>query len=367
MGEIRTFTADHLADVSTLYLRVMRGRRGPGGEDLQNYFREVFLTNPWVAPDLPSLVYFDKGTLVGFLGVAPRCMEFHERVIRVAVGSQFMVDRERHRGVAALELLRRFFQGPQDLCFTDGAGEANHKVWTAAGGGAAQLYSFNWLRILRPLQTARSFADRSEGIVRLAAKVAFATAAPVDFLLSKLPLAALRPPQVNYVSTRVTPTELFRCIQELGWREQLKPRYEEASFHWLISQIAAGRPSGELRMATVSTPGGELCGWHVYSVSKRGPAEVLQMGVRRRDHFDGILSALFRDAWQSGAAFVKGQAIPQFLVNLTNQNCLFRQANTSVLFHTRDVALEKTILEGKAALSRLDGECWMRFSTESWT
>jgi hypothetical protein len=85
------------------------------------------------------MVYMDKGELVGFLGVLPRTMDFNGRPIRVAVGAQYRVDRERHRGLAGLELRRRFFLGPQDLSFEDDAGEANHIVWTAAGGLPAQL------------------------------------------------------------------------------------------------------------------------------------------------------------------------------------------------------------------------------------
>jgi hypothetical protein len=367
MGEIRAFAEEHVPDAAALFLKTMRGRKGPAGQALQDYFREILLRNPWVSADLPSLVYFDRGKLVGFLGVVPRPMEFRGRTIRLAAFSQFMVDREQYRGPAALELLRRLFESPHDLCMTDGAGESTHVLWKAAGGQAAQLYSFNWLRMLRPIASARSFLDRTTGAVRWLGGATLAAAAPLDFLLAKLPHDAFRPPQTSYISRPVAAGELFDCIQRVGWREPLKPSYDLSSFKWLMSQAASARLFGELRMAAVSTPDGDLCGWYVYYANRGGPSSLLQIGSRRRDLFDGVLTALFRDAWQQGSSSVKGQAIPAFLVNLTAHYCLFRQANTSVLVQSRDPALVDAILRGQAALSRLDSDSWMRFAGEPWT
>jgi hypothetical protein len=58
--------------------------------------------------------------------------------------------------------------------------------------------------------------------------------------------------------------------------------------------------------------------------------------------------------------------MPKYLVNLTNLRCLFRQPQTSVLVHSRDSDLLNVIHRGDAALSRLDGEAWLRFSGEDW-
>jgi hypothetical protein len=363
MGEIRPFLPEHVPAVADLHLKVMRGRPGRAGKTLENYFHEMFFSNPWISEEFPSLVYMDKGELVGFLGILPRTMDFNGKPIRVAVGAQYMVDRERHRGLAGLELRRRFFQGPQDLSFEDGAGEANHIVWTAAGGLPAQLYAFNWLRVLRPLGTARSFVDRAQGAARWAGKICLVGAGPIDFLLSKVPHSPFGPPQAAYVSRQVSVDALFERIQAIGWREPLKPAYDLQSFRWLMSQIALGDSREQVRMACVEASDGDPCGWYAYTLQPDGAASLLQIGVRRRDQFDAVLLALFQDAWQQGAVFVKGQAIPQFLVNLTNQQCLFRQTNTSVLIHSRDRELLDTILRGKAALSRLDGESWMRFGS----
>lgn len=367
MGEICAFTEEHVTEVCALFLRGMRGRAGEPTNALKNYFREIFFTNPWVSSDISSLVYFDRGKLVGFLGVIPRQMDFRGRKICVAVTSQLVVDRQQHHSFAGIELLRHFLGGPQDLSFCDGVSEQAHRIWTGLGAQAARLYSFNWLRVLRPFGTARNFGDRVEGLLGVLGRTAAAGAAPLDFLISKLPHSALRPPESKCTSTALNVEQLYNCVQEVGWREALKPSYELASFRWLMAQVASNRSAGDLLMAAVHDAGGNLCGYYVCQAKGGGYASVLQIGVRRHDLFDNVLSALLRDLWQHGCTSVKGQAIPFALVNLTNQYCLFRQAHTCVLFQAKDPAIAEAILRGDAALSRLDGECWLRFAVEPWT
>jgi hypothetical protein len=361
MGEIRPFAEEHVRAAADLNLRAVRGLKQPSGAGLQNCFREIFLHNPWLDPDISALVYLDQGEVAGFLGVVPRIMEFRGRPIRVAVTSQFMIDREKPRGNAALELMRRFFRGPQDMSFTDGAGEAAMMVWNAAGGRAARLYSLNWTRVFRPLGTARSVLDR--GGLAWMKGVAGVVTSPADFLLSKMPLGMLRAPESSFTVRPATAAELLNCIQEIGWRETLKPVYAEPSFGWLMTQAARATVYGSLRMLTVHHSDGTRAGWLVYYVKPGGAAYVLQIGVRRRDQFSGILSALFRDAWDQGSSAIKGQAIPQYLTQLTEHHCVFRHPSPSVLIQSKDPELMNLVQSGDAALTRLDGECWMPFGS----
>jgi hypothetical protein len=160
--------------------------------------------------------------------------------------------------------------------------------------------------------------------------------------------------------------ELFDTIEQLSWKEALRPAYERDSFRWLITEAAGARSAGILRLSMVCCNEGTPCGWFVYWAKPNGPASLLQLGVRRRDQFDGVFLALLQDATEQGCSCVKGQAMPKYLVNLTNLRCLFRQPQTSVLVHSRDSDLLNVIHRGDAALSRLDGEAWLRFSGEDW-
>lgn len=367
MGEIRPFTEEFANDVAALYFRAMRGKPGLQSEALRKYFCHIFLENPWFAPDIAPLVYLDQGRLVGFLGVIPRTMEFRGRLIRVAVTSQLMVDPGQHRGIPGLELLRYFLRGPQEMSYTDGAADAVSALWTAAGGNIARLYCLNWSRLLRPLETARSLLDRAGGSWGSLKAISGLITKPGDFLLSKLPLGLFRPPASPYSVRVVSAQDLFGCIQEIGWREPLKPAYERRSFGWMMSEVAEAKALGELRMMTVQDPKGVRCGWFAYCAKPGGVAYVLQIGVRRRDQFDPTLLSLIRDAWNAGCSVIKGQAIPSFLTQLTRQHCLFRQPDSCVLIHSRDSDLLNIVRTGDAALSRLDGECWLQFSVEPWT
>jgi len=365
MGEVRALAEEHLREAADLYLRSMRGEHRPAPPSLAEYFREIFLGNPWVTAEIPALVYLEQGKVVGFLGVIPRPMEFRGRPIRSAVVSQFMVEREQYRGPAAFELVRHLFRGPQELTFTDGAAEAAAQVWTAAGARVARLYSFNWIRFLRPCQEARGFLDRLGGApLRLLKAASGLVAPPIDYLLSKA-LAGLRP-HSRYTARLASADELLSSIQDAQGREPLRPAYTPSQFNWLMSQAARATKLGQLRMMTVHSPGGEPAGSCVYYAKPHAAAYVLRVGWRRRGHFPEILRALFQDAWDQGASAVKGQAIPQFLTALSGQQCQFRQLESSVVACSADRDILNSFLLGDAAISRLDGECWLRFSTEPW-
>jgi hypothetical protein len=293
-------------------------------------------------------------------------MEFRGNPITVAVTTQFMVDPDYRRGPAAVQLLRSLFQGPQDMSWTDGAGEEVNGIWTALGGFTAPPYAFNWIRILRPFGTARIGLDRVGKAGSSLKGVSGFLTTPADFLLSKVPLSILREPDSPFSSKQVSAEELLECIQEIGWREPLKPVYSLPAFSWLMSE-AAKVPIGDLRMLTVANPEGLRCGWFVYYAQRGGASYVLQIGVRRRDQFENTLQALFRDAWQQGSACVKGQSIPKYLTSLTRQNCFFRHPNSATLVHSKNPDITNAVRCGDAALTRLDGECWMRFTAEPWT
>jgi hypothetical protein len=365
MGEIRAFTEEHVREAAGLYLRSMRAQHRPAPASLQDYFREIFFGNPWATAEIPSLVYLEAGKLVGFLGVIPRPMQFRGRPIRAAVGTQFVVERGTYRGTAALELMRHLFRGPQELTFTDGCGEAAARIWTAAGARVARLHSFNWIRFLRPCQGARGFLGRSGGALpRLLRAGAGLVAPPIDYLLSKA-LPGLRP-HSRYAARPATAGELLGTIQESKGREPLQPAYTPSDFDWLMSQAASATRSGQLRMMTVQSPEGERCGSFVYYAKPGAAAYVLQIGWRRRDNFPEVLRALFEDAWQQGASDVKGQAIPQFLTTLSAEQCLFRQMDSCVVGYSANADILNSLLLGETAISRLDGECWLRFQGEPW-
>ncbi|HEY1760318.1 MAG TPA: hypothetical protein VGG72_33395 [Bryobacteraceae bacterium] len=359
MEEIRAFSEEHVRDAANLFLSSGRGQNRPAPQALQDVFREIFLGNPWVAEDIQSLVYIENGKLVGFLGVIPRPMEFRGRPIRVATIYMWLVDHQLHRGLAGMKLLRQALNGPQDFSLTDGPGNEASSIYTAVGAKVSPLYSFNWVRVLHPFQTGRGVFDRMGGFFPKLKGPAGAITGPLDFLVSKLPLGVLKRPKSPFSSKQVSAAEFLECMQEGRGREALRPLYSMPSFGWLMAQASKSEGHEGLRLMTVQNPDGARCGWFAYWSNPGLPAYVIQLGCHRKGQFTEVLLALFEDAWEQGASAVKGQAIPQYLIPLTEQFCLFRQPYGNVIGHSRDPEILQAFLAGDAAISRFDAGAWV--------
>jgi hypothetical protein len=366
MGEIREFEEAHIPEVAALELKVFHNRRGEAVPALEGYFAEIFFRNPWRDCGLTSFVYLNRGKIVGFLGVVPRLMEFNGRRILVGVGSQLMVDRDEYRGMAGLALMKRFFNGPQDLSYTDGGTEAAYAVWTAAGARVARPYALEWLRVLRPAHYLQGQLRRHRKAgVRAMARAILPGCWLADAALSKLPVNLLSPPATQSIAEPAGAGELLQCIQEIGWRDALRPSYELPSFQWLLGKAADARNRGILRTVVVREPGGIRIGWFVYYSKAGGVSVALQIGAAHH-RMDKVLLALWRDAWESGSAAVRGQAIPRHLLDFSRRHCSFQYPGNGVLLHSRDPLLVACVLQGEAALTRLDGEWWARFADTDW-
>ena len=367
MGEIRRFEEEHIPEVAALELKVFHGRREKAGPALEQYFAEIFFRNPWRGYDLPSLVYLHGGRIVAFVGVVPRPMKFNGREILVGVASQLIADTEAFRGFAGVDLAKHFLDGPQDLSFTDGATEAGCAVWTAMGAKVARLNSLEWLRVLRPARYFQGkLSQHRKAGVRVLAPVVFPACWLADAALSRLPLHALSSPVTELRGEPASAEELLRCMNEIGWRDALTPSYDPASFQWLLSQAASARNRGELRTVVVCDQGGARVGWYVYYAKRGGVFIVLQIGAAT-SRMEDVLLDLCRDAWAQGAVAVRGRVRPRHLLDFYRGHCSFHYPGNGVLVHSRDPQLMACVLQGEAALTRLDGEWWMRFADTDWS
>lgn len=364
MTEIRPFQEEFCGAAATLHMQAMRGQSREPAPALAQYFRQVLLENPWVTPEIPSLVCLENGRLIGMLGVIPRPMEFRGERIMAATLTQFMVHPDSRRGSAAMQLLRRCFQGPQGMSWADGASDPVHLLHKALGSMPAYFYSLHWMRILRPFGTVRDVLSRQGGAARLLHAIAAAGAAPADLLATRLPV--FRPKRPSFSWQAVTPAELFECISEIGWREPLRPSYDLSSFEWLLAQMNRARSLGDVRAVIVKDGAGLRCGWLVYFAKRGGAAYLMQLGTRRADHFEGVFQVLLADAWDQGCVVAKGTARPEQLTTVTKNSCIFRHGGSSALIHSRNADLLANVRLGEAALSGLDGERWQLFAPESW-
>src|SRR5438067_11289181 len=149
MGRAREFERHDIPEVAALWQKIFRHTDRPAPEALLQYFQTVFFGGPWQSDGLPSWVYENQGRIVGFLGVLARRMRHQGDSIRAGVITQLMADTNAG-GIAALDMMKRYFNGPQELCWTDGANDSAAALWMRLGGEVAYGYSLEWRRVLRP-------------------------------------------------------------------------------------------------------------------------------------------------------------------------------------------------------------------------
>lgn len=359
-GSIREFRIEDIPRVVALHGRVFGTSPTRTPQKLAACFEDILLRNPWRDPSLPSLVATRNGDITGFLGVVPRPMALNDRMIRVAVCTQFMVDPQHRVDLCAVQLLRAFFAGPQDLALADGANEGARRMWLALGGAAPLLYSLHWLRPLRPARYLLSLlAKRTPRLRRLAA-AGVPLAALADLAASRIPLSQLRPHDGDASEAPLDAETMCRHLPEVMHGTVLQPRYDEQSLSWLLDQAARMQRHGALRARVVRDGQRRLLGWYIHYVRRGGVSEAVQVAARD-GAFNRVLQRLVLDAWRQGATAVRGRLDPRFAQDISDHHGWLRRDCNWTLVHTRNQELLSAIHQGKLFLSRLEGEWWMRF------
>ena len=81
--EIRACTDDDIGGVADLFLRAFRKGDEHSLPALRDYLRRLYLENPWVDPELPSLVADHDGAVAGFIGIVPMPQRLDGAPVRV--------------------------------------------------------------------------------------------------------------------------------------------------------------------------------------------------------------------------------------------------------------------------------------------
>jgi hypothetical protein len=349
---LREFVASDAPAVAALHARTHPASHWASDAACAAYLRDLLLHNPWRDADMPSWVAEDGARVVGFFGVLPRRMRFGERALRVAVGCQLMVDAGHRRGFMALELMKRFFSGPQDLSVADGANDASRRCWEACGGLASPLHTLHWTRLLRP----------ARGLLHLAGGRALNL---LGGPLAAIADACLRRGRPQHGALREAPLDaagLAEAVARHRGAYTLRPDYEPAALEWLLAQARAKRRHGELHGALLCDRSRRAAGWFLYYANP-GIGKVLSVGGAR-EQMPAVLDSLFEHARARGAAALEGRLEPHVAPALAGKRCLLQNRGIATLLHAREPALLVPFLRGDALFTRLEGECWTRFNGE---
>jgi hypothetical protein len=360
MEHVRPFVERDIPQVADLYQRVFPGNAGVPPFALRAYMAEVFFHNPWRDQALPSLVYQDNaGKIIGFLGVIPRQMVFNGQPIRMAVSNSFMVEPGRRSTLAAIELLRAFFGGSQDLSMTDGANDISRELWEKLGGTAALLYSLRWTRTLQRCRYAAYLFKEKRPRLRPFALVLGPFCRAVDAIQARIPPNRFPQNQPQVIEQDLDAETLLDGLSRWSGGESLQPVYDLSSLTWLLEMAAKKSMYGTLRKKAVCNADRELLGWWLYYLNPGGISQVLQLGAMKHT-MHAVLNYLLSDAWRHGSIAISGRFQPRFLQELSENYCSLRSGSW-MLVHSKDPDLLQAIYRGDAALSPLEGEGWACF------
>jgi hypothetical protein len=351
---IRELVEDDIPQVVALYKKVFPERGMVPQEILSKHFQKIFFDNPWHDPELPSFVYQDSGTVLGLLGVMSRPMLMKDRKVRAAVTHHFMVEESNRTSLAGVMLVRRIFQGPQDLSLTDGANDTTRRIWEALGGITALNCSIYWTRPLRPSRYAMRVLSRG-GRLRSAFALAWQPFGRiVDGIAARMPpnRFSLRASGLSAEDLHVQ-TFLERS-PELWRKKLLRPEYDTCSLGWLFEFLAARKGKGTFQRVAVRDADDELLGWYLYYLNSDGIGDVLQI-TARNGSMGAVLDHLFFRAWEQGAIAVSGRLELNFVREFAERWCGLT-VGPWMLAHAKSPDLLEGIYRGDAVLTRLEGD-----------
>jgi hypothetical protein len=366
MPGTRPFVKADVHPVTDLVWKVLHERKGPSPDRLKTYFDELFLQNPWTGDGTSSYVYEDaQGKIVGFFGVVPRRMSYQGKTIRLAFGSNFVVDPESRASMAAIQLIRAFMKGPQDISMADSANESSRQLLRSLGFSVVPIYSLQWARPLRPSRYVFHAVSRLKKSRLLASigSISRPFSAIVDTLVAKVPLSPLHQTSPTSIGEELSADMLLECLAKIPSKHWMLPEYDRDSLAWVLDFLEKRKVFGELRKVLVRDKDRKIIGWYIYYVAPGAVGEVIQIGSESFA-VNSVLHHLFHDAWKSGLTGLHGRVEPQFMQELTMNSCFFFRNGSWTLIHTSKPELSGLIQSGTAFFSRLDGEWSLRPANE---
>jgi hypothetical protein len=358
MNAVRPFFDSDINSVAELFLKVFRKSTAPPSAALKTYFREIYLSSPWVNDSYPSLVYEHEGKVRGFLGRIPFPMKYKGKEIVAAIGGNYMVDPEFRNPLAGVRLLKTFLSGPQNISMTDTANELGLKMWQGLGGVSAPAYGLQWIRLIRPGRFGSTVMLRSNRLAPLRI-LAWPVALVADSIIRR---TSIHP---RGYTKDLESRQLFEYIGHVSKVRSLSPSYTPSTLDWIIRKAEEKRQYGALRKLAVYAEDNSVAGWFLYYPNPGGIGQVLQIGSFSYS-IDLVLKHLFHDAINCGSLAVMGRTEPGNTMELTQNYCLHVQRSNYLAIHSFDVDLLRAVHSGDAFLSRMEGEWWTRFQGDSF-
>jgi hypothetical protein len=358
---VQPFTAGHVAEVAELHRRVFRVARESSAalvDEYERYFSEVFLKPPAGAGRFASLVYCEGSRITGFLGVTSRPMFWNGEPVQAAVSSQFVVD-PGCRGPAGVQLLRTFFNGPQDISIADESNADSRRLWESLGGATSLVHSMSWICPLRPCRLALWAVRKKQPFTAPLTRLASPAAAVLDASSSWMRVNPFRPRATQLTGEDLEFDSLADCLARFTEKRRLRPRYDDGLLRGLLTRAERLAGQGRLRMVLVKSARRETVGWYIYSHDRDAISDVLQI-FACRGQAGGVLDRLAHDAAEHGVTALRGRCEPMLAEALGERHwpC---QWGPWLLIHSRRRDMLDAFQQGNAFFSPIDGEWCLHF------
>jgi ribosomal protein S18 acetylase RimI-like enzyme len=353
MNQLRTLEPSDIPQIVALRRRVYNQTTQESDTALARYYHTLFFENPWQNEQYPCFLHEDSaGEIVGFIGSIPRPMLLGSQRVTAVIGTELMVAPEARGGFIGLKLLRRLFDGPQHLTYSDRGNDLARQLYEGLGGSTALWYSLYWSASIDGSQISFDTAPGG-GRPNVAVRALRRTSRLLD-RLSK------RSRTRNPIETRdefLTPETVMSLTRRLAGKNTLVPEYDTHSFSWLIQRLGETRKFDRVMTAQVILEG-EAIGFFVYLIRQNREIDVVQFAaLPRRESL--TFDHLIHHAVAQGGSVLRGRLDGRLapLISERGLPVTLGQPWTLVRSGRPDVAAQ--FLTGNALLSRLDAEWWI--------
>jgi hypothetical protein len=362
MSAVRPLEASDIDAVTALYYRILRHESSPPPRSLCNYMREFYLDGPYRETDIPALVHVDDdGRISGFVGVHTVPFMHEGKRLRAAFCGALMVDDYKTNPLGGARLLKAFFDGPQDISFSETANVVSQSMWEKLRGNVLTGYSMEWFRVFRPSGFGLAFASDKLRALRWL----FPVARRVDtFLTSKAGknnpgiYIATTPPG-GLVTEETDRAAFADLVRQFSQSSAIYPDWSNDYLDHVL-ETAVDKPGfGQPVMAVVRTKSGEAIGAFLYHHKPGGIGRVLQV-MAKPGQCGTVLDRLFADALSRGCVGLRGRTSPEIMEAAPGRSMSFLTV-TSTVIHARNPDVAEPFLKGDCFLTGLSGERWNRF------
>lgn len=356
MARIDRCRREDIPSIAKLHLMVYGNPNGEPHEDLEAYYERILFGNPWLDEEIPSLVYrSEEGRIEGLLGVLVRRMIHNGQPIRAAIPHSLMVAPECGAPMAAIQMVREFFDGAQDLVFGDGANDLSRKLLGALGATTSYLYSMHWLCILRPCAYLRSAMGTRSQTLKSVAVITKPLSFVADSLAFRFRRKSIRLRLSEGCSClKMDVRTLLSCVKDFTKRIPLHPDYNENDIQYLEDRLRSKSPGSATTGYEVRNGKGDRIGIFLCTLGAKKSMEVVLL-LAREDSNHVVFNSVLNHALSLGAKSVEGKLAPRFLQSISDNNCLLKRRSWT-LFGSKEAEILNAINRGDAQLSALDGE-----------